>query len=80
MITFQFTGKAVKAMILSLGRQLIIHIPALFLLNNLLGFNGFIWNHPIADILITVVAVMMILLFFREMEDHHDRQLKNFSS
>lgn len=74
MITFQSVGKAISAMVVSLGRQCIIYIPALFILNNLFGFNGFIYAQPIADILTTAVAVLMSLSFFKEMGKLHDEQ------
>ena len=70
MITFQATGKAVRSMILALGRQCLLYIPALFILNSLFGFNGFIWAQPIADVLTTGVAVLMSLSFFRELNRH----------
>ena len=64
-------------MIVSLGRQCIIYIPALFILNGLFGFSGFIWAQPIADILTTVAALLMSLSFFREMNRLHQQALKN---
>ena len=74
MITFQSTGKALSAMIVSLGRQCLIYLPALFILNNLFGFDGFIWAQPSADILTTVVAVLLSRSFFREMKGLHEEQ------
>ncbi len=74
MITFQSTGRAMKAMIVSMGRQCIIYIPALFVLNNLFGLNGFIYAQPLADVLTTVVAVLMSRSFFREMERLNEEQ------
>ena len=74
MITFQSVGKAFRAMVVSLGRQCIIYLPALFLLNDLFGFNGFIYAQPIADILTTGVAMLMSLSFFRELNRLHDKK------
>ena len=74
MITFQSTGKALKTMFLSLGRQCIIYLPALFILNTLFGFNGFIYAQPLADVLTTVAAVIMSLSFFKEMNHLHEQQ------
>ena len=72
MVTFQSTGKALSAMIVSLGRQCIIYLPALLILNRLFGFNGFIYAQPLADILTTVVAVLLSRSFFREMRGLHE--------
>lgn len=74
MITFQSVGRALNALIVSLGRQCIIYIPALFILNNIFGFNGFIYAQPLADVLTTAVAVLMSLSFFKEMGRLHDEQ------
>lgn len=67
MVTFQATGKAIKAMLISLGRQCIIYIPLLFILNSLFGFKGFIFAQPIADITTTLVAFILSLSFMKEM-------------
>ena len=69
MITFQATGMAVKAMIVSLGRQCILYLPFLFILNNLFGFDGFIYAQPAADILTTLVAVFMSISFIKELNE-----------
>lgn len=67
MVTFQSTGKALKAMIVSLGRQCIIYIPLLLILNKLFGFSGFIYAQPIADNLTTVIAVILSVSFLKEL-------------
>jgi Na+-driven multidrug efflux pump len=66
MVTFQATGKAVKALIVSLGRQCLIYIPLLFILNFMFGFKGFIFAQPAADIITTVLAVMLSISFLKE--------------
>lgn len=67
MVTFQATGKALKSMLLALGRQLIIYLPLLFIFNHLFGFDGFIFAQPTADILTTIIAVLMSISFIKEM-------------
>ncbi|MGD1823650.1 MAG: MATE family efflux transporter [Pleomorphochaeta sp.] len=69
MVTFQATGKAIKAMFLSLGRQCIIYIPLLFILNSLFGFNGFIFAQPIADISTTLIALILSISFMKELNE-----------
>ena len=71
MVTFQATGKALKSMVISLGRQCILYIPLLFTLNSLFGFNGYIYAQPAADILVTVLALLMSLSFLKEMRGLH---------
>ncbi|MDC7226731.1 MAG: MATE family efflux transporter [Spirochaetales bacterium] len=77
MITFQSVGKAINAMIVSLGRQCIIYVPALFILNHLFGFNGFIYAQPIADFLTTGGAVLMSLSFFKGLGRLDDEYASN---
>jgi multidrug efflux pump len=76
MVTFQATGKAVRSMVISLGRQCILYIPLLFTLNNLFGFNGYIYAQPAADITVTVLAVLMSLSFLKEMHALHEDSAK----
>jgi len=68
MVTFQATGKALRAMFISLGRQCIFYIPLLFILNDLFGFNGFIFAQPVADIITTAIAVMFSFSFVKEVK------------
>ena len=72
MVTFQASGKAVRAMLLSLGRQCVLYIPLLFALNALLGFEGYIFAQPIADLLAMVAALLMSISFIREMRSRHE--------
>jgi putative MATE family efflux protein len=59
MTTFQAMGKSMAAMIISLGRQLLFYVPALYILNALFGFNGFIFALPAADILTALLALCL---------------------
>jgi Na+-driven multidrug efflux pump len=67
MVSFQSFGKPFQAMVITMGRQLLFFIPLLYLLNYFLGFNGFIWAQPAADILTTGIAVFMSRPLFRMM-------------
>lgn len=57
--TFQATGKAVNALILSISRQGIIFIAAIFILSKTMGYNGVIISQPVADILTGVLAIFL---------------------
>jgi putative MATE family efflux protein len=65
MVTFQALGKPIHATIVNLGRQFLIYLPLLFLLNSLFGFTGFIYAQPISDIITTVVAVFLSISLFK---------------
>lgn len=58
---FQATGQQFKPLILSLLRKGGFDIPAMFLLNCLVGVNGIPWSSFIADLLCAIVA---LILFF----------------
>lgn len=72
MVTFQATGKALKAMVVSLGRQCLVYLPLLFILNAQFGFDGFIYAQPAADIITTIVAVLLSISFIKEMNALHN--------
>jgi putative MATE family efflux protein len=57
---FQSLGMARKAIILSLTRQLIFLIPALYILPMFLGLDGVWLSMPFADVVATTVSVMVL--------------------
>ena len=74
MVTFQATGKAVRAMVVALGRQCLVYLPLLFTLNALYGFEGYIYAQPIADIVTTLIAFLLSLSFLKETHALHKSQ------
>lgn len=64
---FTSIGKSIKGVFLSLTRQIIFFIPILLILPKFYGINGILYTGPIADILSSIVAVLMILVEFRAM-------------
>lgn len=65
-MTFQATGKALKAFILLAVRQIFFFLPMLFILNYLYGFKGFIFAQPTADALTSVIALFLLLSFLKQ--------------
>ena len=61
--TFQGLSKGKEALVLSLIRQLIFFVPALFLLPRILGINGIWLSVPISDVLAFIVSGLWL---FRE--------------
>ena len=61
--TFQGLSKGKEALVLSLIRQLIFFVPALFLLPRILGMNGIWLSVPISDTLAFIVSGLWL---FRE--------------
>jgi putative MATE family efflux protein len=69
MVTYQALGKPVLSTIVTMGRQCLFYIPLLFILNHYWQFNGYIYSQPIADILTSVVALILSRAVFREMKE-----------
>jgi putative MATE family efflux protein len=67
MSTFQALGKPLQSTIINLGRQFLVYLPLLFIMNRLFGFTGFIYTQPIADIITTAVAVLFSLSLFKNL-------------
>ena len=63
-MTFQATGKALLAFILVGARQCFLFMPLIFLLNRLYGFKGFVYAQPVSDIITTVLACGLLVIFF----------------
>lgn len=57
--TLQAMGAAVPSLILSLSRQGIVFIPLVFILYIAAGLNGLIWTQPCADIVSSMLAVIL---------------------
>lgn len=66
--TIQGMGKAMPSLVLTVCRQGLIFIPAVFILNNLLGLDGVIYAQPAADYISIVIAVLLCLGIFKRME------------
>jgi Na+-driven multidrug efflux pump len=65
MVTFQALGKPILSTIVSLGRQCLLYLPLLFILNHFWRFEGFMYSQPFADILTALVAVLLGIKMFK---------------
>ena len=57
---FQAAGKALPALLLTLLKQGIFLIPLVYILPTFLGLNGVWWSFPIADLLSTLITVIVL--------------------
>lgn len=55
----QAGGAAMASLIVNLSRQGIIYIPMLFILRSIIGINGLLWAQPVADILSTILVIVL---------------------
>ncbi len=65
--TLQAMGAATPALIINLSRQGIIFIPALFILQAVVGINGLIWAQPVADLLSIGLAAILYICVSHKM-------------
>ena len=65
--TFQATGKAIRSLIITLGRQVIVFLPLIVIFNKLFGFQGLVYAQPSAEITSTLMAAGLAISLFKEM-------------
>ena len=56
----QAVGNARGALILSLSRQGILFVAAIYMLHGLVGFNGILAAQPVADLLTGIIALIIV--------------------
>ncbi len=61
----QAMGAAGSALIINMSRQGLIYIPALFLLESVMGMNGLVWAQPCADVLSLILVIVLYLHTYR---------------
>lgn len=60
---FQSEGKALPALLLSIGRQGIVFTICLLLLSNIFGYYGIISSQMIADIITAIIALILYKIY-----------------
>ena len=74
---FQSVGKPIKAVILSLSRQIIFQIPIMLILPIFIGITGVMYTYPLADIASITLATILLareLKFLKKLEAEHAQQ------
>ena len=67
-IFFQAIGKPVFSAILSLSRQVLFLIPAMFILPTFMGVEGVLWAGPVADGMAFILAITLLTVNLRKMK------------
>ena len=57
--SFQGMGKGFQSLILAVGRQGLIYLPLLFIMDKLVGLEGIIWAQPTADFICIIASIIM---------------------
>lgn len=58
---FQATGRIYYSMLINLLRQLILLIPFMWILSNIIGISGIWWSFPLAEIITTIVCIILFI-------------------
>lgn len=72
---FQYIGKPNKAIVLSLTRQMLFLVPLLAFLPGMFGHTGVWMSMPIADVLSTLLAAVLIVAQVRKLRSGEDRSI-----
>lgn len=59
---------ATPALLISMSRQGIIFIPALFILQTAIGMTGLVWAQPVADVLSILIAAILFEKTMKKMQ------------
>lgn len=62
---FQGMGKGIQTFILSVGRQGLVYIPLLFILNKIIGLDGIIWAQAAADFVCVIMSILMFVFVMK---------------
>lgn len=64
---FQGMGKGVQSLILAAGRQGLVYLPMLFIMDHFIGLDGLIWSQPTADVICIIMSVVMFLATMKKL-------------
>ena len=67
-IFFQAIGKSSKSAILSLSRQILLLIPAMFILSSIFGLMGVLYAGPVADGIAFVLAAVLLVIEVKKLK------------
>lgn len=67
-IFFQAIGKSSRSAILSLSRQIVFLIPAMFILSNIFGLMGILYAGPVADGIAFLLSVTFLIIEIRKLK------------
>lgn len=57
----QAMGAGTEVLIMNISRQGMIFIPALFILEAMIGINGLVWAQPVADVLSMILVIVLYM-------------------
>lgn len=75
---FQALGHGIPATILSLSRQGIFFVPAIFIFSNSFGMQGLFMAQPVSDGLTTILTAVLFIYVYREIKELETEAAKKF--
>lgn len=75
--SFQGMGKGFQSLLLAVGRQGLIYLPLLFVMDKLIGLEGIIWAQPAADFLCIIASLIMLSLVMRKLHASKQEEESN---
>lgn len=63
---FQGMGKGMQSLILAAGRQGLIFLPVLIIMDKFVGLEGIIWAQPTADFCCIVISLLMFMSIMKK--------------
>lgn len=57
----QSVGKPFWAAFLSLSKQIMLQLPAMFILSSIMGVDGVLWSGPLSDVLSFILSIIVLL-------------------
>ncbi len=75
-IYLQAMGKAVASTVITMGREIVFGVALPILMPIVWGLNGILYSFPVADILTFIIAVIMIVRTYKELDGNNAKETK----
>ena len=69
----QAMGAATSAFIINMSRQGLIYIPAIFILQSIVGMDGLLWAQPVADVLSVILVILLYRITLKKKIKIHEK-------
>jgi len=77
---FQGMGMGGKSLILAAGRQGLVFLPTLFIMDRLIGLEGIIWAQPVADYACIILSLIMFVSVVKKLKNKEKKEEKSNAS
>ncbi|MBQ7740764.1 MAG: MATE family efflux transporter [Eubacterium sp.] len=67
--SFQGMGKGFQSLLLAVGRQGLVYLPVLIIMDKIIGLEGIIWAQPCADFVCIIASIIMFRAIMKKLEN-----------